>query len=234
MTEKNDNQIVTHYGLHETPDGVKYLHQHGKSYNFVGVQAPSPFRVQLETKWPCPHMINANAPFPDRVHWSIFMEMYRDDFVRKFLPLPRHRQDSIPFLSDPNNDKQMLLLLLSRLSSPIYPVVEHFERFNVERWTRDLRATNLCPLVLTGIKTHNQKAMEELASAALRSPRRLILVGDPMMVVRPPMERIQTLVEDLEQEKIYSLPLENLGAVMLRRFCRGEQLDAPWVKKETK
>lgn len=230
------NTVVTCFGLHETSEGVKFLHQgNKKSYNFIGLRQPSPFKVEIKAgakRSACPHLINANSPMPDRVHWDLFLKIYSDEFARKFLPIPRHRSELVPFLPDPNNDKHMLLLLLSKFSSPIYPVIKRFDSISIQYLEEDLNISNLTPLVLTDIETKDQLMMEQAAHIARRSPRRLILVGDPRMVIRDPIARYVTYVDGLDQDELFSLPMEHLGAVALRRYCRGEAIDSPWVRRE--
>ena len=227
MTEMKS---VTYHGLHLTEEGVWYLHQNNKACNFITLKQPSPFKVIASER--CPHAIDPNTPMPDQAHWKLFLELYSDEFTKTFLPVPRARQDLIPFLPDANNDKQMFLLLLSRFSSPIHPVVVRFDKLNNRAIEEQLGLTNLAPLILTNIETKDQKDMEIVAGIARRSPRRLILVGDSRMVIREPMIRMQTYVEDIPEDEMYSLPMEKLGAVAMRRFARGEQIDSPWTRRE--
>lgn len=228
------NQIVTHYGLHDD-DGVWYLHQGRKQAgNFISLNRPSPFEVLNEggKKVACPHLINPSAPMPDRVQWELFLELYQDPLLKYFLPVPRQVTEPIAFVGDMNNELTMLLVLLSRLSSPIYPVVHQLKNLTFARIQAELRVTNLSPFVITGLQTSDQYEMERIATEARRLPRRLILSGDPMLVVRPPMERVPTYIQDFNEMTLHSAPMENLGAVAMRRFARGETINAPWVRRE--
>jgi hypothetical protein len=225
--------IKTNYGLHND-NGVWYLHQGRKQVmNFISLSRPSPFDIQNlgGKKVACPHLINGSTPMPDRVQWDLFMEMIRDPLVEFFLPVPRKLEDLVPYVSDPNNDLVMYLVLLSRLSSPIYPVVHQCQNITMPRIRDELALTNVCPLVVTGFKTEDQAVVEQLAREARRSPRRLIMAGDPMIVVRPPLVQLQTFIQDFDEVTLHSTAMENLGAVALRRFARGEQIDAPWTKR---
>lgn len=215
--------IVNHYGVHWTCEGVAYLHQaSGKSENFIRLAEKSPFDVECKGK--CPHSIMPGAPIPDRAHWELFLEAFQDELIQELLPIPRQQSRPIPFISDCD---EMLLVLLSKMSSPIRPVVIRFDQLkNYE----ELALTNACPLILTALEPKDQSAMEVTAKLARRSPRRVLFQGSPNMVITTPIKRIQTNLEDYDQTALYSLPMENLGAVALRRWARNEQVDAPWTR----
>lgn len=224
---------VTHYGLHQTNDGVHYLHQGGgKSANFIGLAAPSPFEVRTSEgkQRACPHTINVGSPMPDREHWRAFMEIYPDELTKQFLPLPKLRGEPVPFIE---NVDDMLLLVLSKLSSPIYPVIHHIASYPIRLFEEQMRVTNVTPLVLTHIQTEHQTEIERLSAIAMRSPRKLILVGDRHMVICNPMQRIETQLEYMDHKILYTLPMEQLGAVALRRWARGEGIDSPWERYGT-
>lgn len=226
------SQIVSHYGLHTDDTGVAYLHQ-GRSLamNFIGLAKASPFEVMNvgEKKLACPHLINGSAPNPDRVQWDLFCHLYRDPLVPYFLPIPRKMTDAIPFVDDV---PLMTLVLLSRLSSPIYPTVHQMSSLNMKRILSELKITNACPFVITNLKTEDQGFMEEVAREARRAPRRLILSGDPMMIITDPLVRVPTAIGGFAEVALHSAPMESLGAVALRRFARGEQIDVPWVRRD--
>lgn len=222
---------VTHYGVHRTPQGVVYLHQgNHKAANFIGLSATSPFHVEsgVTKQKACPHQINVGTPMPDREHWKAFREILKDDLTSFFLPIPRHFKDPIPYITDGDD---MLLLLLSKLSSPVYPVVHRFEKFKLSRLESELVLTNVTPLVLTHIETKHQAQLEHIMSVARGAPRRLILSGEENMVIRSPMFRLKTYLDTFDQTTLYSLPMENLGAVSLRRWARGEVIDSEWVRQ---
>jgi hypothetical protein len=86
-------------------------------------------------------------------------------------------------------------------------------------------------LVLTHIKTQHQSMLEHVVSIARGAPRRLILSGEENMVIRDPMFRLKTNLSNFDQTLLYSLPMENLGAVSLRRWARGEVIDSDWVRQ---
>ena len=225
-----DPIIVTHYGIHRSDEGIVYLHQgNGKAMNFIGLSARSPFEVRAtdQKQRACPHLINGTCPMPDREHWATFMQVYKDELLQEFLPIPRRHRDLIPFVDGAEAD-DMLLFLLSKLSSPIYPTVFRFDKYPRNKFEASMMITNLAPIVLTHIRPEHQAELEEMCSLARRAPRKLILSGDKNMVIREPMKRVRTVLQHFPEAQLYSLPMETLGAVSLRRWARGEQIDGPW------
>ncbi len=227
----SESILVSNYGIHRTPDNIAYLHQGGgKTYNFIGLSAKSPFEVRPEKPRACPHRINGSSPMPDIEHWTVFLELFKDPLVQAFLPLPRHSRDGVTFISDVD---EMLLLLLSKMSSPLHPIVESFSTYKKLNFKLDMGLTNVAPLVLTGLKPSDQNEMESMCAVARRSCRKLILSGDRQMVMREPLHEIETNLQHYDDRILYSLPMENLGAVAMRRWARGEQIDSPWERIST-
>lgn len=236
MNDTQDEELVSHYGLHYTQDGVAYLVQgrEGNSANFISLPVRSPFRISSNSKWgrkACPHIINPVAPRPDRVHWETFLKIFDDELVQEMLPIPKDRQALVPYLSDPNKTLGLDLVNLSRLSSPIYPLVVSVTT-PLYQIMSDLEVTNVAPLVLTGIEPAHQEMITKLALDSRFLPRKLILVGDPYIVVRPPLKRIQTFIQTLSEESLMLLPMETIGSNILKKFARGEKLNAVMDRKE--
>lgn len=221
---------VGHYGLHKTDTDVFYLHQ-GRygAHNFIGLGVASPFEVVFaKGKKMCPHLIAPAPPNPDRLHWDFFCRLLDDPLVNYFLPVPKNRADLVPYL---DNVDVTDLVNLSRLSSPLTPIVLPFNRLTKKALVEELSVTNLSPLVLYGLQTSDHDDMMEIATEARMSPRTLMFVGDPTMVVRAPVLRIKTSIEECHPHRMISLPLETLGAICLKRYARGEQLNGPFVRR---
>jgi hypothetical protein len=222
---------VGYYGFHtDDSSGVTYLHQGRAANNFIGMRDPSPFHVAVKKSRPCPHFINAAASIPDAVHWQQFSRHLEDPLVQAMLPIPKGRSELIPFLSDPNNQMAMILVILSRMSGPIYPVVQPLRSKSKIAVLEDLSITNACPLVLTNVQCDDNDYMFELAREARTLPRRLLFTGDPLVVVRAPLQRITTGFWDVDDLSLAALPMESLGALLVRRFGRNERLDAEITK----
>lgn len=230
----NETIAISRYGLHEHL-GVKYLHQHsGIGHNFLGLPRESPFELVYSSPRPpmCPHNFNVSVSHPDRVHWGKFCKYAQDPFFRAFIPVPRDMADPIPFLDDPDGKWASLAVLFSRLASPVAGLVINIEHHRPSRILAMLETTNVAPLVLCGIETRHQSMLEEIVSQASFLPRKLIVLGKPMVVVRYPMKRIHSMMDQVEPLSLIPLPLESLGSVALRRYARGEPFDELMEKKD--
>lgn len=223
---------VTHYGLHTTPDGVAYLHQGRKASNFISMRQLSPYEVVTKRKRLCPHLINPASTVPDRAHWELFLRMFHDSLVNAMLPVPKHRIELVPFISDPNGELTMDLVMLSRMGSPVYPVVMPINKLPKATILEELTLTNVLPLVLTGVEPADQKLMNELAVESRTLPRKLIFAGDDHMVIRPPLIRITTILWDHDRVELQSLNMETIGAAVIRRHARGERIDTEFVREK--
>lgn len=221
---------VTHYGVHTTDEGVAYLHQGRSASNFIGLKAVSPFQISTKKSLPCPHLINQAAPIPDAVHWQAFSRILKDPLVQSLLPIPKEMGTLVPYLPDPQNELNLDLVTLSRMSSPIYPVVMPLRKLTKGQLMNELSLTNVCPLILTGVQPEDNAYLNEIAREAILYPRKLLLTGDPTVVIRYPMERIQTSIWNMDEAVLMGLPMESLGALMLRRHARSERLDAEITK----
>lgn len=222
---------VTHYGVHTTPDGVVYLHQGRKASNFISMKQPSPYKVTTRRGRICPHLINPASTVPDRAHWELFTKVFQDPMVQAMLPVPKQRGSLTPYINDPNGELTMDLVMLSRLGSPIFPVVVPFHKMSNTLILEELSLTNVLPLVLTHCQTADQSRIEDLMKDAPFQPRRLVLSGSEHLVIRQPMVRIQTNLWHMDRVELQSLNMETIGAALLRRYARGEQLDTDFVRE---
>ncbi len=222
---------IGHYGIH-TDESITYLHQ-GRSGapNFVGLKRQSPFAGKPDGARACPHLINIAAPAPDRVHMAKFCELYPDPLFQQMLPIPKPQFGKASFFNDPNNNLAMTLTILGKLSSPLVDIVHPYRSLTERAILEKLGLTNLAPLVLTGVTTEDQASLNNVVKEAQLKPRRLILAGDPMVVVRGAVERFPTVLWQMDNRDLVQLPMEQLGAMALRRFVRGERVDAPYVQR---
>lgn len=222
---------VSHYGLHYN-DGVAFLHQGRNATNFIGLRSTSPFEVVTQKNKACPHIINTASPVPDRTHWDLFLRLFQDPLVQAMLPVPKERSSLVPFFNDPNNELAMDLVILSRLSSPIYPVVHPVGKHTVKQLIEELALTNIAPLVITGITQEEHNFMMSVVTEARTLPRKLIFTGEGNVPIVRPLERLSTDIWDFDDLTLAALPMESLGAALIRRFARGEKLDAPYVRRD--
>lgn len=221
-------QIVENYGLHW--DGaVAWLVQGRKGNNFVGLKGSCPFEVNGGM---CNHMVPAAAPVPDRIHWETFMEVFPDPLVRAMLPIPHPVGEGVFYVEDPNDSLAFYLTNLSRLSSPIRNIIRPAWMMKMQQLEKELNTTNIQPLILTQVDQKSQSLVDTIGKLSMYVARPVILVGRPEVITRPPIQRIRTQIQQFDLSDLMMLPLENLGATLIRRYARREELDAPWETRE--
>lgn len=219
--------VVTHYGLHLETDGVQYLVQDGRTAdNFVGIPDRPPYEVRSRYTGPCPHIIPARPEKPSAQDWEMFMAIYHDPLVQAMLPIPKQKMSKVPFFYDETGDINRWALNLCRMSSPKGPITMHAENFRTFLAQIYLCATNVCPLVISNVTTKYQVLTDEAVRTSQFLPRRLVIIGaDSHYVVQDPMHRVKTNLGNLiSEEDFINLPLEVLGANVLRKFARGEEI----------
>lgn len=218
-------KIVSHYGLHWTDEDVAFLEQGRSGTNAVGLRMKSPFKVQLPTKKRhCNHQIALNAPTPSDFHWDYLSQLATDQLVRAMLPIPK--QDAGVYWLEETLGIEDALASLSRLSAPIHPVViPMWMMRGPDNLIDELHATNIQPLVLTGVEPKHSSLIADVAKATTILPRRLILIGKADVIVPREAQRISTIVTDpdlINPQDFSTLPWEQLGAAVVRKFMRRE------------
>lgn len=216
------------YGLH-WDSSVAWLVQGRGASNFAGVKAKAPFRA---SQGMCNHLVPAAAPVPDRVHWDILMKMFPDPLMQAMVPIPRARGENAFFIDDPYGDLGLYLTTLSRLSSPIRKIVRPAATVKAKDLENELSASNIQPMILTKVTQENQTLVDLLGKLVQHAPRTVILAGEPEVAARPPFQRIQTDIRRFALDDLIPLPFETLGATLIRRYARGEQLDAPMESRD--
>lgn len=217
--------IVSHFGIHWTKEGVAFLEQGRAGANAVGLRMRSPFKVQLPNRRKhCNHQISLNAPVPSDTHWDYLLQLTNDDFVRAMLPLPK--LDAGVYWLNESSGIENMAAVLARMSSPIHPVtIPMWMVKAADNVIDELHATNVQPLVLTGIEAKHSSLIADLAKGATILPRRLILIGKSDVIVPQEANRITTNVTNpdlINPQDFSTLPWEQLGATVLRKFMRRE------------
>jgi hypothetical protein len=181
----------------------------------------------------CNHLVPVAAPIPDRHHWQEFTRIMGDPLVQAMLPIPRRPGKNTFFLEDPHNDFGLFLVCLSRLSSPILPVVKSAGTIKVKDLEKEMSASNIQPMVVVQSTQKNQKVIDLIEQLAPYSPRTVVITGGREVVVGPSFQKITTRVRELiGLEELISLPLENIGATIIRRYSRREDLGAPMEQRD--
>lgn len=222
------NTKTEHYGIHW--DGsVAWLVQGRKGNNFVGLKQQCPFS---DGGGMCNHLIPAAAPIPDRIHWEQWMKVFPDPIVQAMLPIPHTPGQNVFFVEDADNSLPLYLSNLTRLSSPITSVIKPIWTMKVKQLEKELFTTNVQPLVLVQANQKSQGIVDAIGQLAIMAPRTVVIVGTPEMVASPPVQRVRTKIRDFDLADLTMLPMENIGAFMIRRYARHEALDAPWETRE--
>lgn len=214
---------VDTYGLH-TDGNISWLCQGRSGTNFVGLKGQCPFTV---TRGMCNHLIPTAAPVPDRIHWELFSKILPDPLTQAMLPIPKEPGQNLFFLEDAHDDLGLYLANLARMSSPIRPIVKPAWLFKLKDLEKELTASNVQPLVLVQANQKTQPILDAIAKVGSYTPRTVVVTGRPEVVTRPPFQRIRSSIRDYDLTDLVSLPMEGLGALLIRRHVRMEDLDAP-------
>jgi hypothetical protein len=169
-------------------------------------------------------MIASAAPVPDARHWNRFVELLDDPLVQAMLPLPKLVGQKSFFISDRSDTLSIYLSCLSRLSSPIQSVVRPFWMMDKKDVEKQMNRSNIQPWVITSASSKNQTRITELLQAADLFPRTLIITGSDDLVLQKTTQRIKTKIQDVPLQDLLTLPLESIGAAVIRKYARKEPL----------
>lgn len=220
---------VQSYGLHWDRKTAWLVQGRGGS-NFLGLRERCPFKG---ARGMCSHLVPVAAPIPDRVHWDQFMEVFYDPLVQAMMPIPSVSGKNLYFIEDRSDELMLYLANLSRLSSPIGKAIRPARAVDPSLLEADLYRTNIQPLVVFEAKAPHQKLVETIRQLGAGAPRTVIVSGDENIVPKGPFQVIETRIKDLiPLEELTTLPLENVGAFLLRRHSRHEPLDSPMQTRQ--
>jgi len=228
--------IVGHYGIHRTEGGIAFLEQQKGGTNAIGLREKSPFKVHLQKRYrPCNHLIPLAAPNPDAHHMEVFGKIYNDPLVQAMLPIPRNGVKTF-YCNDPHGELNMHLVNLSRLSSPIHSIVTPLWTVTMSTILEELTLTNVQPLVLTTFQAKDSQTLSDLSQAALFNPRTVVCTGaEDVVVPVVNAKRITTRIHEIPVTDLMGLPLESIGAVLVRKYMRKEwdlSMPLPDIVKE--
>jgi hypothetical protein len=221
--------IVTSYGVHHDVENTAWLEQGRSGVNVAGLNARSPFAVRTPHGRHCNHQINLAEPIPNDRHWEMFMHLQSDPLVRVMMPFPKAHAGLYYVLDRPRLTD--VLVMLSRMSSPIHSAVIPFHAFEDARSIlKALGETNVQPLVLTGVQAADSPMIRELAVSAASRPRKLVVTSVKDVVVPTIVRQVDTQLttDNYDFNELNVLPWEVLGATALRKWMRRE-----WASEKT-
>lgn len=150
----------------------------------------------------------------------------KDPLVRMMLPIPHPPDERAFFVEDPEGDLSLYLSCLSRLSSPIQAIVKPAWMVTVGEIERQLRGSNIQPWVITRVDTKQLDLLDRLSDTAGHFPRTVLLAGNSDIPIPRAFKRVSTKIRDFPIEELVRLPLEVLGATVIRRWARKEDITA--------
>lgn len=220
-------QIVSHYGIHFSNDGVGFLQQGRGGTNALGLRQKSPFRVELSNKRRhCNHQVNIAAPIPDDRHWNFFNEIRRDDLVHAMLPVPK--LDAGVYVIEQNDRVADMVASLTRLSSPVHmPMIQMWGINHPRDVIEELGTTNLQPFVVTDCEPKHSEIMADIARGATIAPRKLVILAQKGFITPPNAKKIDTQFREegtLDLETFKNLPWEQIGSQVVKKHMRKEPL----------
>lgn len=214
--------IVSHYGVHWSPSGIAWLHQGRGAAPAVAIHEKTPFVVQLPGhRKHCNHQITLSNPVPNDFHWEFVERFIADPLFQAMLPVPK-TDDGLYFIEDNDGGLNRLLVTLARMSSPIYPVVKQAWEIEPTKLLNTMANSNIQPLVVVGFEPKHTSLIAKLALGVTQSPSKLVMTGSRGVVLPTSVKRIATAMMNYDLDEIIQLPLEALGAVILKKYMRKE------------
>ncbi|TPJ51621.1 MULTISPECIES: hypothetical protein [unclassified Mesorhizobium] len=191
-------------GIHWEGD-IAFLLQGEKTTSAFNFEIPCPFEP---SKNPCDHRIDLRA----EVDPSRFPA---DPLVDAMSPVPQEMGNQAVFIPQP--ELHLILAILSRMSSPTRLPIAPFWSVRPDKIIRSLGYTNVQPLVLTGVRAKDKRFVDQVLEAAPYLPRRLVLQGEPTLVLRPEARRSTSTLGQVNLADLIALPWEAYGAHLLKQ-----------------
>lgn len=221
-----DMTPLPHYGIHAAPSGILYLFQDmcPFGWEFIGLGKKTQLSVK-HLRNQCSHNVNVHLAgnAPSRRHWQRFLEIMDDPLVQAMLPIPNGKtyfldQDSL-------DDAINWLACLEKLSSPLYTQVKPLWSERLKNVMNETKRTNIHPMVLTDVSLDDNETVKRLNDLGKTTPRTVIFCGDKEVIIPKDIERIESNIQRrISLNELISLPLEHIGAYIIAKYCRGEEL----------
>lgn len=223
---------LTHFGIHEDSDGVRYLHQDltHEGYNYVGVR-DNHTQTTRGLAFKSSHAIvpSLGQRRISKNQWSAFQDILTDPLVEAMLPVPK-TDAGVYYLSSQDQSSRLneYLACLENLNTPMLKSVLPFWSVNLAQLKRMLNCTNIHPLVLTGVTIDDASAVHRYFELAKVAPRSLIISGVPDLITAPGIKKLNSdLLNKIDLCDLISLHMEHLGAEVIRRYCQKTPINRP-------
>ncbi|WP_419902166.1 hypothetical protein [Kiloniella sp.] len=151
------------------------------------------------------------------------MQMIDDPLVRAMMPIPKQGAGAF-YVDDPEGRLVEILILLSKLSSPILRVVNPAWAIRADHVINELQNTNIQPFVVSELTAKDSPMVNTIGQACTYAPRTVVLAGQPDVVVPPSVKRITTELdtEKFDYQTLLATPWEALGATVVKKWMRKE------------
>lgn len=209
-----------HFGI-LVNEQIPWLLQGTGGQNALGLRSPCPILPPARVS--CGHSISLELPPPSPTDWGKFRSIWRDPLIQAMLPVPQLGSRGF-FLVDESDQLSTRLVALARLTSPTTQVVQPIWMTTSGDFKRAIRQTNIQPLVMTQVSVRDQRRVSHMARGAVYHPRTLILTGGVDVLAPSPLRRISSDLLSLSAEDLNAMPLERIGAEIIRRQLRREEL----------
>jgi hypothetical protein len=195
------------YGIHWVEGDIALLVQQNRVDHVLCINMDFDVTVKVRRQGlSCPHNIHLNdsAGF-----------LPNDTLVGAMLPLPKTLGSPAIHVEDTTENRQLVQRLLRLSSTPVSGSMRPLWMGN-DKWNADaLSLTNISPLVLYGVTNDHMWLARKILDASLYLPRRLIFMGPPEVSVGGELQRVKPTLSSAE---ISSLPLEQIGAGILKQY----------------
>lgn len=213
---------LPYYGIH-SDNGISYLYQDTcpLGWEFIGLAKRSSQTVK-HLKNQCSHTVNVNLATRklSNNHWNKFKSLVSDPLVQAMLPIPNGH--TYFFDQSQLTDSTHWLSCLERLSSPLHAWVRPLWSESPNVVMRQLKMTNIHPMVLTDIGSNEHETALRLAEANKTTPRTLILSGESNLILPKHVKKLTTNLDSLMVlQELISLPLEHIGSYIIAQHCKG-------------
>lgn len=219
-------QIVDSYGVHEAPDGIRWLLQQGLSSNAFGLpEKDCPFRIKTHLLL-CSHQFMLNTQLtgsdPDVIRYE---ELLKKSKLLQFLDPASSPEHKILYIETDEPSYYQTIAAAQEIMNQTVTcsVGADFIKDGADVIQRRLVASTLSTYFVFGMSTDHMHHATRLLSIAMNAKGRMIIAGN-----RIPMHKFGNLALTIKAEPdVVSLlrliprkKLREIGSYRLKKFMR--------------
>ena len=211
------------YGLHKDADGVTWLHQANEAINFIGLNRPSPFKIQAGSS-PCPHRFEWGQGEPNSVQLDHMRRMLRHPVLQQLAP--GWGTPGFYYIGAEGSELDDWVATIQRyleVSNPVVPLLHPLFNVSKRKLYDWYRTTTCVPLVISHVATGDTIQLAEITAQVMATTRPVIFIGDPKVV-------LGGNVKHLVAGRPRSLPYQDLsdwralGSLLIKAKAQGVTL----------